>query len=88
MKSKKVSVDESPEAMSWGPCFCALAMGAVGTNVAIVTVVPSIMSRPFTLLTLWNPFDATCQAMWCLAVGFVTGAVVGLVAGLMRSTLS
>jgi hypothetical protein len=83
---KAAHVDWGVEpATDWSPWFCALAMGVVGTNVALVTVVPCVVWRLLTILTLLDPFDPTCRALGCLALSFAFGAVVGLSAGLIRS---
>jgi hypothetical protein len=76
----------SPEAPlpAWSPWFCAFAMGMVGMNVALVTLVPGALSRPMTNLTNWTPMLAIYRAAGWLVAGFVAGACVGLIAGIQR----
>jgi hypothetical protein len=77
--------DKAPEPPTpWSPRFCALAMGLIGMNISLVTVVPLVGTKPLGFTVIWHPFDAVWRATVCLGVGFVLGACVGLVAGFLR----
>jgi hypothetical protein len=83
MEPKQTPADPAPS--TWGPWFCALAMGVIAMNLALVTVVPLIaLRRPFSSKVIWDPLAAPSRAMICLGIGFVLGAGVGLFLGLHR----
>jgi hypothetical protein len=88
MNKAKTLRDNEPDPemllIAWRPWFCALALGMIGTNVALVTVILVVLSRPAGYTVMRNPFDALCRAQGCVCFGFFVGACVGLVVGFYR----